>query len=119
MTAVLRRTGNLGTQRRVNAQRYCRKRQQEGGHLQAEDRGSRRNHLFWHLGLPAFRTVITQIFVVEATQFVVFCYGSVLANKYTSRCNFYKGTEYAFLDCHSVPNVPNSLNTDLAYGDLQ
>ena len=51
--------------------------QKEDGHLQAKGRGFRRNQTCPHLDLrlPASRTVRKYTFV-EATQSVVFCYGS-------------------------------------------
>ena len=52
--------------------------QSEGGHLKAKERVLRRNQICHHLnhGLLASRTVRKYIFVVEATQSVLLCYGS-------------------------------------------
>ena len=62
--------GNLDTQRDTRDEHAHRdnyvKRQKEGGHLQAKDRGLRRNQTCQHsdLGLSAFRTMRKYISVI-------------------------------------------------------
>ena len=95
------------------------KRQQEGGHLQAKERGLRTNQPCWYLdlGLPASRTVRKQMSVVEATKSMVFCYNSsskltrhpsFLGCPHQQRCN----TKDDKIKCLSSQELWCSLDVD-------
>lgn len=55
------------------------KKQEEDSHLQAKQQGLPRNQPCQHLnlGLPGCRTVRKYVFVVQVTQSMVLCYGSL------------------------------------------